>query len=129
MKKIFPEAPDVPQNIANRGIRIIEKHLRQHHVNRVSELPEEAKVRLYRDLRFFFEGGNQSSGNGSDKQRFSLRRFLSRMWEGIEDFLSASESNRDSTEIQIYAWAFFGESAKLAVVPWINGHSACDDSC
>jgi hypothetical protein len=54
MKKIFPESPDVPQGTANRGVRIIEKHLRMHRVDRARDLPEEAKIRLLRDLKSFF---------------------------------------------------------------------------
>lgn len=129
MKKLFQEAPDVPQSVANRAIRIVEKHLRVHRVNRVRDLSEEAKIRLYRDLRFYFEGDSQSPGAGSNDKRFSLRRFFTRLWEGIEDFLSASESNRSGGEITIFAWAFFGDSAKFAVLPWGNGTTACDKTC
>lgn len=91
MKKLYPEAPDVPQSTANRAIRIIEKHLRTHRVDRAADLPEEAKVRLYRDLRFFFD--TESRPGGPDRQRggFSFRRALSRAWEKLENFLNACE--------------------------------------
>lgn len=120
MKKLFPEAPDVPQSVANRAVRIIEKHLRVHRVSRTSELPEEAKIRLYRDLRFYLEGGSQPPGAESEEKGFSLRRFLSRFWEKIEDFLSVSESCRDCGRAAILVWASFGESARLYALPWTS---------
>ena len=85
MKKIFPESPDVAQGTANRGVRIIEKHLRMHRVERAKDLPEEAKIRLLRDLKSFFEsemgGGSSRTGN---------RGFWANLWEKIENFLSCS---------------------------------------
>lgn len=72
---------------ANRASRIIEKHLKMHHVNRARDLPEEAKIRLYRDLRFYLESGTQPPDAHSGRQ--SLRGWLSGMWIRIEDFLSA----------------------------------------
>lgn len=125
MKKLFPEAPDVPQSVANRAVRIIEKHLRVHHANRIGDLPEEAKIRLYRDLRFFFEGDPQGPGAGSMDQGFSLRRTLSHMWEKIEDFLSVSESCRGCVPTTVLTWASFGESTRITLVPWCR----CDEQC
>jgi hypothetical protein len=92
MKKLFPEMPDVPQNVANRAVRIIEKHLRAHRVSRARDLPEEARIRLYRDLRFYFDGENQTPDDRISKRGFSLRGALSSFWEKLEDFLSACES-------------------------------------
>ncbi len=89
MKKLFPEAPDVSTSVANRAARIIEKHLRIHHVNRAKDLPEDARIRLYRDLRFFFDSDSQPPGK--DGQKFSIRAALSQLWSKIEDFISASE--------------------------------------
>jgi len=88
MKKLFPKAPDVCQSVANRAVRIIEKHLRVHRVGRTRDLPEEAKIRLHRDLRFFFEGDPTGPSASSNERGFSIRRSLSRLWERIEDFLS-----------------------------------------
>lgn len=92
MKKLFPETPDVPQGVANRGVRIIEKHLRMHKVDRAKDLPEEAKVRLLRDLRIFFEseGRDKTSKTGP---KGGQRGFWARLWERMENFLSFSDSN------------------------------------
>ncbi|HOK55671.1 MAG TPA: hypothetical protein PLZ21_06540 [Armatimonadota bacterium] len=108
MKKIFPDTPDVPQGVANRGVRIIEKHLRMHKVDRVKDLPEEAKVRLLRDLRTFFdsemgEGGKHGTGPGE-------RGFWSRLWEKIENFLSFSETDMRT---MIILYAFGGASVTM----------------
>lgn len=120
--------PDVPPSVANRAVRIVEKHLRTHHVSRVRDLPEEARIRLYRDLRFFFEGDPGSPNAGGDRQGFSLRAFMSRMWEKIEDFLSAAEANRTRIPIAVFAWASFGETTRIAAMPWVGGLPACDES-
>ncbi len=117
MKKLFAEAPDVGQSVANRAVKIVEKHLRLHKAERVKDLPEEAKVRLYRDLRFFFESGGQPSDPGTGGALSGMRRFLSGMWGKIEDFLSMSE-DRAAGSVGILAWAGFGDSARIAVVPW-----------
>jgi len=118
MKKLFPEAPDVPQSMANRAAKIVEKHLRIHRVERARDLPEEAKVRLYRDLRFFFEGGGQPPSSGAPGVGSAIRRFFSGMWGKIEDFLSMSEGYRAAGQVTVFAWAAFGDTARIAVVPW-----------
>lgn len=92
MKKIFPDTPDVPQNVANRGVRIIEKHLRMHKVDRAKDLPEEAKLRLLRDLKAFFEtelgeGGNKGGSGSKDKG------FWANVWEKIQNFMTFGESD------------------------------------
>jgi len=91
MKKLFPETPDVPLGVANRGVKIIEKHLRMHRVDRAKDLPEEARVRLFRDLQAFFESemgeGGKAGAAGRD------RGFWARLWERIENFLSFSETD------------------------------------
>ena len=92
MKRLYPDMPDVSPTEANRAIRIVERHLRTHRVSRARDLPEEARIRLYRDLRLFFDGNRQFPQSGSDKKGFSLRGFFSRLWEKVEDFLSACES-------------------------------------
>ena len=127
MKKLFPEAPDVSQSTANRATRIIEKHLRVHRVSRASDLSEEAKVRLYRDLSFYFDSDPQSPGSVSTGQGFTLRGFLSRMWEKLGDFLSASEANRSQGAIAVLSVFTFGEPGRLAVIPR-DGSSACEET-
>ncbi|MCX8052315.1 MAG: hypothetical protein N3B12_00765 [Armatimonadetes bacterium] len=89
MKRLFPDFPDVSPDVANRAVRIIERYLKTHRVNRARDLPEEAKVRLYRDLRLFFDGDQQSPQTGQGKSRFSIGRLLSSLWEKIEDFFSS----------------------------------------
>jgi hypothetical protein len=54
MKKINRHVPDVSQGIADRGTEIIERHFNAYGVKRASELPEEGKVRLYRDMQQYF---------------------------------------------------------------------------
>ncbi|MEN6370521.1 MAG: hypothetical protein ABFD64_00770 [Armatimonadota bacterium] len=91
MKKLFPDTPDVPQGVANRGVRIIEKHLRMHKVDRARDLPEEAKVRLLRDLRAFFDSemGEGSKGGANAAER----GFWSRLWNRIQDFMSVCDNS------------------------------------
>ena len=94
MKKLFPEASEVPQSVANRATKIVEKYLRLHRVDRARDLPEEAKVRLYRDLRFFFDSGGQPTDTQTGGVGAGIRRFFAGLWGKIEDFLSMSESSR-----------------------------------
>jgi len=54
MKKVNRHLPDVPQVVADRGTEIIERHFNAYGVKRATDLPEEGKVRLYRDLQHFF---------------------------------------------------------------------------
>lgn len=89
MKKLFPEAPDVPQGTANRVIRIIERHLRIHRVDRAADLPEEAKVRLFRDLRLFFDSDEGPVGRPRQRGESPIRRSLLRLWEKLGNVLSA----------------------------------------
>jgi len=117
VKKLFPETPDVPQTMANRAARIIEKHMRMHRVDKARDLPEEARIRLYRDLRFLFDGGDQPPVSGSESKGFSLRRSFSRFWEKLEDFLSACEAESAYGGVNVFAWAPFGESMRIAVTP------------
>lgn len=103
MKRLFPEAAEVPQSVANRASKIVEKYLRIHRVDRARDLPEEAKVRLYRDLRFFFESGGQPPDSGSGAG--GLRRYLSNLWGKIEDFLSMADSAPAPGSITMFLWA------------------------
>ncbi len=118
MKKLFPDAPDVPQSVANRASKILEKYLRMHRVERAKDLPEEARVRLYRDLRFFLDSGGQPSDPGTGGVMSGVGRFCSRLWSKIEDFLSMYESSRPTGPIGILALAGYGEAARIAAMPW-----------
>lgn len=121
MKKLFPEAPDVPQGVANRAVRIIEKYFKIHRVERARDLPEEAKVRLYRDLRFLFEGDGGSGRAGFEGKGGSVRGLLSRLWEKIENFLSMAEDSRACGPATVLSWVCFGDTAQLAALPWSDG--------
>jgi len=114
MKKLYPDVPDVTPTVANRAARIVERHLRTHRVSRARDLSEEAKIRLYRDLRLFFEGDQQSPRTGSGKPGFSVGRFLSNLWERIEDFLSACDGSRASRTAMVLPWAACGDQRRLA---------------
>lgn len=106
MKKLFADAPDVPQGVANRGVRIIEKHLRVHKVERARDLPEEAKIRLLRDLREFFDTEAQAKGGSGPGG--TRRGFWSRLWEKIENFLGFSSI--DGAEAPVSACAIAGSN-------------------
>jgi len=54
MKKVSRHVPDVPQGIADRGTEIIERHFNAYGVKRASDLPEEGKVHLYREMQQYF---------------------------------------------------------------------------
>ena len=110
MKKLYPDMPDVAPSVANRAVRIVERHLRTHRVSRARDLPEEAKVRMYRDLRLFFEGDQQLPPTGQGKPGFSLRRCLSGIWERFEDFLSACGGRWDHRRVPVPVEAAAGGS-------------------
>ena len=107
MKKLFPDVSDVPQTMANRAARIVERHLRTQRVTRARDLSEEARIRLYRDLRLLFDGGERPDIKGNEGRGFSVRRFCKRLWEGLEDFLSASVAERTSRQAAIPTLAAF----------------------
>jgi len=54
VKKVHRHVPDVPQNIADRGTEIVERHFQAYGVKRALDLPEEGKVHLMREMRAFF---------------------------------------------------------------------------
>ena len=54
MKKINRHIPDVSQGIADRGTEIIERQFNAYDVKRATDLPEEGKVRLYREMQQYF---------------------------------------------------------------------------
>jgi len=55
VRKIYQSAPDVPQALSNKAIEMIERHFAASGVRRAEELPEENKVRLFRELQRFFQ--------------------------------------------------------------------------
>ncbi|NLB56465.1 MAG: hypothetical protein GX811_12035 [Lentisphaerae bacterium] len=111
MKKLFPDISDVPQSMANKAIRIVDKHLRHHRVDRATDLSEEAKVRLLRDLRAFFE-------NDPDKWEFEAmggdhKNWLARIIERIEKYF-----NFDLEAVIIFM--IFGSCASSLILPLIR---------
>jgi hypothetical protein len=90
MKKLYPETADVAQGVANRAVRIIEKHLRQSQVDRAKDLTEEARVSLFRDLGTFFES---EAGGGQIVSKGRGHGLLARLAKRLEEFLSFSESS------------------------------------
>ena len=92
MKKLFPEASNVPRSVANRAARIVERHFRKHGGDRARDLSEEAKVRLYCDLRWFFDNnGTVAAINRMEIPADAIARIKARLVgvrDKIEDFLS-----------------------------------------
>lgn len=104
MKKLFQEAPDVSQRVANRSIKIIERHLRLHKVDRAKDLPEEAKVRLLCDLRSFFDSEAGKGEHGSAKGGF-----WSKLRDKIENFMGFHAANGKNQVSDMVDW--IGSSA------------------
>lgn len=125
MKRLFSSTPDVPQSVANRAIRIIERHLRIHRVDRARDLPEEAKVRLYRDLRFFFDSDSESTDSRARQKRLSVRDVLSRVWERLQSFLSVCEGSRESWAVTVFTWAPFADRERPTAGLWCPAQDEC----
>lgn len=121
MKKLFPDAPDVSPSVANRAAKIIERHMRLHRVEKARDLPEEAKVRLYRDLRFLFEAGPNKPADAGEGKGRSIRAFFSRLWEKIDDFLSTAEASRPAGAGTVFSWVCLGDTTRLMAIPWGAG--------
>jgi hypothetical protein len=54
VKKVHRFVPDVDQRAADRGTEVVERLLAAYGVSRASDLPEEGKVRLMRELQGFY---------------------------------------------------------------------------
>ncbi len=82
MQPLFGE-PCVSRVTTGRAVRIVDRVLAANGAARVRDLPEEARVRLYRQLTLFFEHERETQWerqiNGSPFRR--LRRWLA---ESIE---------------------------------------------
>jgi hypothetical protein len=92
MKKIFPDCPDVPQGVANRGARVIERYFRLHRVARAGDLPEEARVRLLRDLESLLSGGS-GPGNRPDVREGGQRGLWKRMRDWLDSFFGFGDTS------------------------------------
>ena len=78
MKKIHRHVADVPQNIADRGTEIVERHFQAYGVKRAIDLPEEGKIHLMREMRTFFADELPRHAEPS-AQRSPLGRWWDRM--------------------------------------------------
>lgn len=80
MKKVNRYVPDVPQRVADRGTEIVERHLATYGVSRASDLPEEGKIRLMKDLRGFFDQELPEGLRMLDPSDVGLRGVFKRLW-------------------------------------------------
>jgi hypothetical protein len=68
VKKVHRHVPDVPQVVADRGTEIIERCFQAYGVKRAADLPEEGKVRLFREMQQFLAaevpGGTDGQSHG-----------------------------------------------------------------
>ncbi len=55
MRRLYAWSSEVSQVDANQGVGLVESHLCRFGVSRAMELPEEARIRLLRDLRIYFK--------------------------------------------------------------------------
>jgi len=74
VRKIYQSAPDVPQALSNKAIEMIQRHFAACGVRRAEELPEESKIRLFRELQKFFQSelpvsGKDAPGPAWDSER------------------------------------------------------------
>ena len=83
MKKVNRYVPDVPQRMADRGTEIVERHLAAAGVSRASELPEEGKVRLVRDLQAFYRQELPEGLTMIDPNDVGWRGVIRRCWRFI----------------------------------------------
>lgn len=80
MKKVNRLVPDVSQRIADRGTELVERHLTAYGVSRASDLPEEGKVRLMRDLQGFYKQEIPEGLQMIDPSDIGWRGAIKRVW-------------------------------------------------
>lgn len=96
MKKLYPEMRDVSPVVALRASRIIERHFRTARVNRAFDLPEEGKLRLFRELKAYLAEPEKYCGYYPTRYDenpkgivalcwYKLRIRLGTLWGRIED--------------------------------------------
>jgi hypothetical protein len=78
VKKIHRHVPDVPQSVADRGTEIIERHFQAYGVKRASDLPEEGKVHLYREMQSFL-AAELPKGVAEKAPRGGLAQWIERL--------------------------------------------------
>jgi len=81
VKKIHRHVADVPQNVADRGTEIVERHFQVYGVKRAIDLPEEGKVHLMREMRSFF-----ASELPRHPEAVVPRSILGRWWDRVRRF-------------------------------------------
>jgi hypothetical protein len=80
VKKVNRYAPDVPQKAGDRGTEIVERHLAAYGVSRASDLPEEGKVKLMRELQSFFNRDIPEGLTMLNPADMGWRGFFKRLW-------------------------------------------------
>lgn len=83
MKKVHRHVPDVPQQVADRGTEIVERHFQAYGVKRAMDLPEEGKVHLMREMRSFLATELPTRGEVA-VPRSSLARWWDRVRRYVE---------------------------------------------
>jgi hypothetical protein len=81
VKKVHRHVPDVPQNVADQGAEIVERHFQAYGVKRAADLPEEGKVHLMREMRGFFAAELPRAGEVAVH-----RSPFARWWERLRRF-------------------------------------------
>jgi hypothetical protein len=80
VKKVSRYVPDLPQKVSDRGTEIVERHLAAYGVSRASDLPEEGKVHLVRELQSFFGQELPDGVAMLDPGEMGWRGWLKRGW-------------------------------------------------
>jgi hypothetical protein len=83
VKKVHRHVPDVPQNVADRGTEIVERHFQAYGVKRAMDLPEEGKVHLLREMRGFFATELPRHGESAMPRSAAIR-----WWERVRAFFA-----------------------------------------
>jgi hypothetical protein len=80
VKKTNRYVPDVPQRVADRGTEVVERQLAAYGVSRASDLPEEGKIRLMRELRATLDEELPDGVKLLDPSDVGWRGALKRAW-------------------------------------------------
>jgi hypothetical protein len=83
VKKVNRYVPDVSQRVADRGTEVVERHLAAYGVSRAADLPEEGKVKLVREMQFFFQREIPEGLQMLDPSEVGWRGFFMRAWRRL----------------------------------------------
>ena len=84
MRKVHRQIPDLPQDVADRGTAVIERHLAVYGVSRARDLPEEGKVYLRHELQNFFAEQLPDGPRELPRDVYGWRR----CWRAVRDFFA-----------------------------------------